>query len=59
MIKTEAARLRLRIFNCNETSGPSAPSTQKDAPVSRALQAHGQTIALPVLGGLQHRYCSI
>jgi transposase InsO family protein len=31
-------------------------SLQKDAPVPRAVQAVGQTLAVPVLGGLHHQY---
>ena len=31
-------------------------SLQKDAPVSRAVQAVWQTFAVPVLGGLHHQY---
>jgi hypothetical protein len=31
-------------------------SLQKDAPVSRAVQAVGQTFAVRILGGLHHRY---
>jgi transposase InsO family protein len=31
-------------------------SLQKDAPVSRAVQAVGQTFAVPILGGLHHQY---
>ena len=31
-------------------------SVQKDAPVSRAVQAVGQTFAVPILGGLHHQY---
>jgi hypothetical protein len=31
-------------------------SLAKDAPIPRAVQAIGQTMAAPVLGGLHHRY---
>jgi transposase InsO family protein len=31
-------------------------SLEKDAPVPRAVQAVGQTLAVPVLGGLHHQY---
>jgi transposase InsO family protein len=31
-------------------------SLEKDAPIPRAVQAIGQTLALPVLGGLHHKY---
>jgi transposase InsO family protein len=31
-------------------------SLEKDAPVPRAVQAIGQTIAMPILGGLHHQY---
>jgi len=31
-------------------------SLGKDAPILRAIQAVGQTLALPVLGGLHHQY---
>ena len=31
-------------------------SLQKDAPIPRAVQAIGQTLALPILGGLHHLY---
>jgi Integrase core domain len=31
-------------------------SVQKDAPVSCAVQAVGQTFAVPILGGLHHQY---
>jgi transposase InsO family protein len=31
-------------------------SLEKDAPIPRAVQAVGQTLAVPVLGGLHHRY---
>jgi transposase InsO family protein len=31
-------------------------SLRKDAPVSRAVQAVGQTFAVPILGGLHHQY---
>jgi hypothetical protein len=29
---------------------------QKDAPVPRAVQTVGRTLAMPVLGGLHHQY---
>jgi hypothetical protein len=31
-------------------------SLEKDAPIPRAIQAVGQTLAVPVLGGLHHQY---
>jgi len=31
-------------------------SLQKDAPIPRAVQTVGQTLAVPILGGLHHRY---
>ena len=31
-------------------------SLEKDAPISRAAQTVGQTLAVPVLGGLHHQY---
>ena len=31
-------------------------SLQKDAPVPRAVQAVGETLAVPILGGLHHQY---
>jgi hypothetical protein len=31
-------------------------SLQKDAPISRTVQAYGRPLAIPVLGGLHHRY---
>jgi hypothetical protein len=31
-------------------------SLQKDAPIPRAVQAAGQTFAVPILGGLHHQY---
>src|SRR6266568_3438870 len=31
-------------------------SLEKDAPISRAVQTVGQTLAVPVLGGLHHQY---
>ena len=31
-------------------------SLQKDAPIPRAVQAVGQTFAVPILGGLHHQY---
>jgi len=31
-------------------------SLEKDAPISRAVQAIGETLAVPVLGGLHHKY---
>ena len=31
-------------------------SLQKDAPISRAVEAYGRPLAIPVLGGLHHRY---
>src|SRR5262249_61252989 len=31
-------------------------SLEKDAPIPRAVQAVGQTLALPILGGLHHQY---
>src|SRR5262249_15055690 len=34
-------------------------SLQKDAPIPRAVQAVGQTLAVPVLGGLHHRYIRV
>jgi transposase InsO family protein len=34
-------------------------SLNKDAPLARAVTAHGRIEAIPVLGGLHHRYCRI
>jgi hypothetical protein len=34
-------------------------SLEKDAPVPRAVQVVGQTLAMPVLGGLHHQYIRI
>lgn len=34
-------------------------SLDKDAPLSRAVTAHGSTVVSPVLGGLHHRYCRV
>jgi integrase-like protein len=34
-------------------------SISKDAPVPRAIQAHGRTYAIPLLGGLHHQYVRI
>jgi hypothetical protein len=31
-------------------------SVSKDAPIPRAIQAHGRTCAIPILGGLHHQY---
>ena len=31
-------------------------SLQKDAPIPRAVQAVGETLAVPILGGLHHQY---
>jgi hypothetical protein len=31
-------------------------SLQKDAPIPRAVQTAGRTLAMPVLGGLHHQY---
>src|SRR6266436_8735553 len=31
-------------------------SLQKDAPIHRAVQTVGHTLAIPVLGGLHHQY---
>jgi hypothetical protein len=31
-------------------------SLEKDAPIPRAVQAVGQTFAVPILGGLHHQY---
>jgi hypothetical protein len=31
-------------------------SLDKDAPIPRAVQAVGQMLAVPVLGGLHHQY---
>jgi hypothetical protein len=31
-------------------------SLQKDAPIPRAVQTAGRTLAMPVLGGLRHQY---
>src|SRR5262245_6198796 len=34
-------------------------SLQKEAPIPRAVQTVGQTLAVPVLGGLHHRYIRV
>jgi transposase InsO family protein len=34
-------------------------SLDKDAPLSRAVSAHGRIVVSPVLGGLHHRYCRV
>jgi transposase InsO family protein len=34
-------------------------SLQKDAPIPRAVQAVGQTLAVPILGGLHHQYIRV
>src|SRR5262249_26162931 len=34
-------------------------SLQKDAPIPRAVQTVGQTLAVPVFGGLHHRYIPV
>ena len=34
-------------------------SVSKDAPVPRAIQAHGRACAIPLLGGLHHQYVRI
>jgi transposase InsO family protein len=34
-------------------------SLDKDAPLSRAVTAHGRIVVSPVLGGLHHRYCRV
>ena len=34
-------------------------SLNKDAPVSRAVQAVGRIVAIPILGGLHHQYVRI
>jgi hypothetical protein len=34
-------------------------SLEKDAPIPRAVQTVGQTLAVPVLGGLHHQYVRI
>src|SRR6266852_4989893 len=34
-------------------------SLQKDAPIHRAVQTIGQTLAVPILGGLHHQYVRI
>ena len=34
-------------------------SLEKDAPIPRAIQAVGQTLALPILGGLHHQYVRV
>ena len=34
-------------------------SLEKDAPVPRVVQVVGQTLAMPVLGGLHHQYIRI
>ena len=31
-------------------------SLEKDAPIPRAVQSVGQTLAVPILGGLHHQY---
>jgi hypothetical protein len=36
-------------------SSPAA-SLHKDAPIPRAVQIAGRTLAMPVLGGLHHQY---
>jgi transposase InsO family protein len=35
------------------------PSLQKDAPIPRAVQTVGQTLAVPILGGLHHQYIRV
>jgi transposase InsO family protein len=39
---------------CNEAR--THLSLEKDAPIPRAVQAIGQTLAVPILGGLHHQY---
>jgi transposase InsO family protein len=34
-------------------------SLQKDAPIPRAVQTVGQTLAVPILGGLHHQYIRV
>jgi hypothetical protein len=34
-------------------------SLHKDAPIPRAVQTVGRTLAMPVLGGLHHQYVRI
>ena len=34
-------------------------SLGKDAPVERSIERSGKMTALPILGGLHHRYCRI
>ena len=34
-------------------------SLEKDAPIPRSVTAHGRITAIPMLGGLHHRYCRI
>ena len=34
-------------------------SLGKDSPAGRVIEPHGKVIALPILGGLHHRYCRI
>jgi hypothetical protein len=34
-------------------------SLNKDAPLARAVTAHGRIEATRILGGLHHRYCPI
>jgi hypothetical protein len=32
-------------------------SLAKDAPLVRAVEPFGEVIAMPILGGLHHKYC--
>ena len=34
-------------------------SLNKDAPIPRAVQTVGQTLAVPILGGLHHQYIRV
>ena len=42
---------------CNEAR--THLSLHKDAPITRAVQTVGQTLAVPILGGLHHQYLRV